>query len=91
MKSIIIERLHCSEKRAAIIENDLREISPELRPLLDRWLQDGHCSDDTLYHGYSLDRLVNDKGMRFTGALLTLDWIIKEPEDALKALSEPIR
>lgn len=91
MKSIIIERLHCSEKRAAIIENDLRQIDPELRPILNQWLQDGHCSNDTVYHGYSLDRLMNDMGMRFTGALLTLDWIIKDPEEAIKALSEPIR
>ncbi|MBR4039926.1 MAG: hypothetical protein IKJ11_07495 [Clostridia bacterium] len=91
MKAIIMERLNCSEKRAAVIEHDLKEITPALQPLLDRWLRDGHCEDATQYHGYSLNRLVSEMGMRFTGALLTLDWIIKEPEEALKALSEPIR
>lgn len=91
MKEIIMERLQCPEKRAAVIENYLKEISPELAPLLDKWLRDGHCEDDTQYHGCSLNQLIRDKGLRFTGALLTLDWIIKDPEAALKALAQPIR
>lgn len=91
MKEIIMERLQCPEKRAAVIEKNLKEISPELVPLLDKWLRDGQCEDDTMYHGYSLNTLMRDKGLRFTGALLTLDWVIKAPEEALKALSQPIR
>ena len=94
MKKIIMERLQCKEDkkeaRAAAIEKELRNISPELQPLLDKWLKDGHCEDDKLYHGYSLSMLMHEKGLHITGALLTLDWIIKEPDAALKALSEPI-
>ena len=91
MKELIMERLQCNEKRAAVIAADLEQISPELKPLLDKWIQDGACEDATLYGGYSLDMLMKEKGYRFTGALLTLDWIIKEPETALKAMAEPIR
>lgn len=91
MKEIIMERLQCPEKRAAEIEKYLETISPELVPLLNKWLHDGHCEDDTIYHGWSLNRLIKDKGLRFTGALLTLDWIIKDHEEALKALAQPIR
>ncbi len=91
MKEIIMERLQCTEKRAAVIEKYLKDISPELVPLLDKWLRDGNCEDDTLYHGHSLNQLMRDKGLRFTGALLTLDGLIKNPEEALKALSRPIK
>lgn len=91
MKAIIMEHLQCSEKKATVIEKHLKGISPELVPLLDKWLRDGHCEDNTLYHGYSLNQLIRDKDLHFTGALLTLDWIIKDPEEALKALAQPIR
>ncbi len=91
MKKIIMERLQCPETRAAEIEKNLKEISPELVPLLDKWLRDGQCEDDTMYYGWSLNRLIKDKGLRFTGAVLTLDWIIKDHEAALKALAQPIR
>ncbi len=91
MKEILIERLQCSEKRAAMIAGDLEKLSPELIPLLNKWLSSGECRDDTSYHGYSLDRIMNEYGMKFTGALLTLDWILKDSQCALTALAEPIR
>lgn len=91
MKALIMERLQCSEKRAEIIANDLEKLHPELQPLLERWIKDGHCEDATLYHGYSLDTLMAEKRLKFTGAILTLDWILKDPDMALKALREQVK
>lgn len=91
MKTLIMNRLHCSEKQANIIVADLQKLSPALQPLLDAWIENGACNDDTLYNGHSLNTLCRDYGLHFTGALLTLDWLIKEPEKAAKALAEPIR
>ena len=34
---------------------------------------------------------MRDYDMMFTGAVLTLDWLIREPEAAKKALKEGIR
>lgn len=90
MKNIVMKRLQCKEAHAEIIASDLKQLSPELQPLLDRWIEENHCEDAVLYGGYSLDMLMKEKGMYFTGAILTLDWIIKEPEKALEALAQPI-
>ena len=91
MKEIIMRRLNCSEKRAALIEGDLLRLSPPLVPALNAWLEKEDYTDDTRYHGYSIHSLMQDMDMRFTGAILTIDWIIREPEKALAALAEPIR
>lgn len=91
IKDRIVELQGCPEKMAVEIEKNLLEISMELRPLLERWLDVGEASDSTEYGGYSLDSLMKDYDMKFTGAILTLDWLIREPEEAGKALKEGIR
>lgn len=91
MVQIIQERLHCSSTRAEAIEHELSSLSPELQPLLAAWLKSGECADDTMYCGYSVHSLMKKYDMKFTGALLSVDWIIKDPESALKALSELVK
>lgn len=91
MKTIIQERQGCSEERAALIEKRLKGLSEPLKPMLEAWLENGMEDDLTEYNGYSLKVLKEKYGMQFTGALLTLDWLIKEPDLAKKALSEGIR
>lgn len=91
MREIIIKRLGCTPERAESIEKNLKELSEPLRPLLDAWLEQGIEDDDTMYSGYSLNSLMRDYDMKFTGALLTLDWLVKEPKEAAKALKSGIR
>lgn len=91
MKNIIMNRTGCNEKRAAIIEADLKQLHESLRPLLNRWIDEGVDSDDTLYEGYSINSLKHGFGMRFTGAILTLDWLVKDPEAAKAALKSDAR
>ncbi len=91
IKDIVMERQGSPEKRAEMIEKQLQEISVELRPILQEWLDTGKESDDTEYSGYSLNSLMRDYDMMFTGAVLTLDWLIREPEAAKRALKEGIR
>lgn len=90
MESIVMERLNCTENDAVILCNELEKIAPILVPLLDRWIEVNDESDATTYHGYSINSLRTDYGMNFIAALLTLDWIIKEPATAAAVLKEGI-
>lgn len=41
--------------------------------------------------GYNYKKLIEDFGMKPVGALITLDWLIREPENAKEALQKGIK
>ena len=90
MKKIIMERLNCDEKTAERLESKLKGISKELKPILDMWLKSGIEESDYQINGYSINSLVKNNGVQFTGALLTLDWLIREPKKAAMAIKKGI-
>jgi hypothetical protein len=64
-----------------------------VRELFLRWWTTGETPDtagsaETAIEGYTMARLMNDYGMEPLGALLTLDWLMREPEIASTALAE---
>lgn len=91
MKKVIMERLNCSTKEAMEIVADLSELHNELKPVLSAWINNGYVDYDKEYEGYSLKSLMQDYRMQFTGAILTADWLIKDPKAATKALHYGIR
>lgn len=91
MREKIKEYLGCDEEKAAYTEEKLSKIDGSLKPILDRWLKDGTESSDNMFHGYSINLLMRKYCMKFTGAILTLDWIVKDPVSAEKALKYGIR
>lgn len=91
MKDLLMKRLHCNEKQAEKTAANLSKISDSLRPVLDSWIKDGTFDGDKEYEGYSINTLMKKYHMQFTGALLTADWLIKEPEAAKKALKRGIK
>lgn len=91
MEEIIISRTGCSPHEASQIATALKTLSPELKPHLKAWLKDEAYTFSNDYGGYSLKKLMDNFGMTFTGAILTLDWLIREPENAKEALAYGIR
>ncbi len=91
MREKIKEYLGCDDQRAAYTEEKLSQIDSSLKPILDRWLLDGAEDSEESFHGYSVSLLMKQYHMKFTGAVLTLDWIIKDPAVAEKALKYGIR
>ncbi len=91
MKEIIMERMRCSGKKAETIEKKLQEICPELKPVLKEWLKTGKEDNDKMYEGFSVNSLMREYGMQFTGALLTIDWLLRDPKTAKKAIKEGIK
>lgn len=90
MKDIIKRKLKCSKEEAEEIVKDLEDISPLFLDILESWCNDKPYSDIEI-GGYTVQSLMNDYDLGFIGALLTLDWIYRNPNEAGKALKFGIR
>lgn len=86
----LVTRLNYSLQKAGLLWNELAQMDEALFSVLLRWLDSGDGSDQVQYEGYCVDSLCEDYGMNIISALLTLDWVIKEPEQAVSALREGI-
>ena len=90
IRELLITRFGYSEQDVRILSGDLEHLDQALVPMLTKWVAEDACSDTTEYSGYSIDSLCSQFDMNFIAALLTLDWIIKEPEQAIPALKSGI-
>lgn len=79
---ILTEREGYTEKRAVLLASECQNMSEELMPLFEKWLQDASLMEDFTTHGYSLLNMMHQRGMNYLAALLDVDWLIKEPEKA---------
>ena len=86
VKEIILSRFGCSEQDAVQIVSMLENMDKSLVPMLENWVANSNYSNTEEYSGYSMDSLQRDYGMNFVAALLTIDWIIKDPKQAIPAL-----
>ena len=79
-----------TEKEASILAENLSLIDIELLPLLERWLFKGE-EGDYRKGEMSVLRLKEKYNLEYQAALLTMDWIIKEPELALEAINKGLQ
>lgn len=86
----LIERGY-SEHNANLMLNDLVNLSSPLDKLLQKWIDSEKQQPDYVYENYSLHQFQNERRMEYPAALLTMDWLIKEPEKAKISLFRGIR
>lgn len=79
---VLTEREGYTQKRAVLLANECQNISEELLPLFEKWLQDASVKEDFIVQGYSLLNMMQQREMHYLAALLDMDWLIKEPEKA---------
>lgn len=79
---ILTGREGYTPKRAILLANECQNISEELLPLFEKWLQDASTKEDFTVQGYSLLNMMQQREMHYVAALLDMDWLIKEPEKA---------
>ena len=72
------------------VANELFQIDSQLIPLLDKWIQD-EIETDYLIEGFSLLGLKSLYKMTYPAAILTMDWLIKDPKTAIAAINKGIR
>lgn len=69
---------------SAIVAKELIHVNEVLQPIVNKWLNGEE--NDYECHGYSVLDLMKSRGMTYPAALLTIDWLIKEPEKAKKSI-----
>lgn len=74
------------EKASSIVAIELTKVDDTLKTLVEKWLKGNE--DDYESQGYSIKTLMKSRNMTYPAALLTIDWLIKEPVAALKSLSK---
>jgi len=89
IKAILIERGY-NEKHATLAASGLEKVDANLVEPLRLWLKD-ETMTDVEYKGLTLIRLMQTYQMTYPAALLSMDWVYKEPEKALEKLSSAIQ
>lgn len=90
IKEILINELGYSEYAADITERDLLTLQPQLKTALEKWLLDRTLTNIVIGQ-FSIRQLMLQKGCTFPAALIALDWVLTEPEIAVKELSSDIQ
>ena len=89
MEEILIKRGY-TEKQAKSAASELAQINPLLKEALELWLKD---ETETDFHteGFSILGLKEKYDMTYPAALLSIDWILKEPQLAISCINKGIR
>lgn len=90
IKYILIDRGY-NERNAKLVAHELTLLSAPLQPLLSQWLDNEQHMENYEVEGYTITGLMQKRGMTYPAALLTIDWLLKEPEEAKLSLSRGIK
>lgn len=72
------------------VADELMSIDKKLIPLLLKWVED-NTETDYAVEGFTLLELKDVYKMSYPAALLSIDWLIKEPHIAKQAISKGIK
>jgi hypothetical protein len=86
IKDILIDELEYTKYEADVTTEDLLNLDDSLIPVFAAWLKDRTITDIEISKT-SLVKLMRENSLKFPSALITLDWLTKDPETAKKALS----
>lgn len=76
------------EKDAGKVVQDLQACAPVVQAAFEQWWQGEGLDEQLVVQGYTLQQFIDTHGFNPVGAFLTMDWLIREPELALQALSQ---
>jgi len=88
MKEILMKEYNYPDYGADIIIKELSSLNPQVTPILERWKETRNEEDGQLFHDWSINLLREELGYNFFGALLTLDCVIKDPDETLPFLEK---
>ena len=86
IKAVLEGELGYTKQQFDAVVEDLKDLSPELKSLFERWIENREDKGDFEAHGFSVSGLMEKFKMNFVAAILTMDWIVKEPDGAVKAI-----
>lgn len=77
-------------QQAKSVSVSLLKIDDSLKPLLNDWLTSAKETDYEV-EGYKITLLMQKYKLFYPAALLTLDWLLRDPEKAKSAINRGIR
>ena len=89
IEEILVERGYASA-HARMVSEDLMHLEAPLESVFRQWLETGETGDYA-FRGYTLRYFTVVWKMQYPAAVLTLDWILKDPERAIQELKNGIR
>lgn len=88
--NILVDRGY-PENAAGIVAGKLSNLSGQLKEAVQTWFKTGN-EPVVDSHGYSTKTLMErHPGMTYPAALLTIDWLEREPEKAKSIIEQGIR
>ena len=76
-----------TEKNAERVSQNLQECTLAVQESFEKWWRGEGLDPHLKVKGYTLKRLIEEYGFGPIAAFLDMDWLIREPEEAAKALS----
>lgn len=80
-----------SDHSIKLMMADLMCLAAPLDRMLQVWLDNEKEQSDYSCCDFSIRSLQRERGMKYPAALLTIDWLMKEPEKAKRSLTKGIK
>jgi hypothetical protein len=77
----LTEKLDYPPPGAQLVADKIERLHSDLREPFELWWNTGEVPTVEV-EGYTVARLMTDHGLKPLAALLTLDWLLREPETA---------
>ena len=78
-----------SKEAATLVASELIQIAPPLENHVKEWMEGRTPDFESL--DYSISGLMVSRQMTYPAALLTMDWLLKEPTKAIESLKKGIK
>lgn len=88
--NVLMERGY-SAYTAQLVTEDLFKLHEPLNDYLLCWLHNESDKKNFAAYNHSISQLQAERQMNYPAALLTMDWLIKEPEKAIESLNRRIK
>lgn len=79
-----------TEKQSSQLSKDLSGLAQPLAECFSLWALNGKAVDFSS-HGLSVLGLMKKFGLKYPAALLSMDWVVKDPDKAIAAIQRGVR
>lgn len=87
----ILQERGYDSRSANLVASELIKLNTPLDKMFEAWLSDASREQDYQVSGYSILSLMEERGMSYPAAILTMDWLIQDPESAIRSLRRGIK
>ena len=91
IRQLLVEEHGYPEKGAEIMAAKLDALTGTFRDALEKWMTTGEIASPGEYHGYTIDRLMQEHRMNYPAAIATLDWIRRDGDKAVAMLRRGVK